>query len=133
MNYPEEVLIKGLISAINTKLPARTVYTIPPKDSSYPYILINQTDMTEVGPKKGNFIYRFEPLIQIIHKDLSTIETLLDDMQEIHELITNASGAITVSGYSVITMDLINTNRTTELYDWGRLDIGLIRPLIELQ
>jgi hypothetical protein len=131
MNYPEEALIKSLISAIETKLPARTVYTIPPKDTSYPYILLNQTDMTEVGAK-SNFIYRFEPLIQVIHKDLSTVETLLDDMQEIHEIITHATDDLTITGYDLIEMSLISTNRTTELYEWGRLDIGLIRPLIEI-
>ena len=131
MNYPESALITGLITAINTKLPARTVYTIPPKDSPYPYIYLSQTDMQEIGSKAG-YIYRFEPLIQVIHKDLSSLTDLLSDMQEIHEIITNGAD-ITVSGYTVIEMNLIMTNRTTELYDWGRLDIGLIRTRIDLE
>jgi len=131
MNYPESALITGLITAINTKLPLRTVYTIPPKDSPYPYIYLSQTDMQEIGSKAG-FIYRFEPLIQVIHKDLSSLTDLLSDMQEIHEIITNGAD-ITVSGYTVIEMNLIMTNRTTELYDWGRLDIGLIRTRIDLE
>ena len=131
MNYPESALITGLITAINTKLPARTVYTIHPKDSPYPYIYLSQTDMQEIGSKAG-YIYRFEPLIQVIHKDLSSLTDLLSDMQEIHEIITNGAD-ITVSGYTVIEMNLIMTNRTTELYDWGRLDIGLIRTRIDLE
>jgi len=131
MNYPESALIIGLITAINTKLPLRTVYTIPPKDSPYPYIYLSQTDMQEIGSKAG-YIYRFEPLVQVIHKDLSSLSDLLSDMQEIHEIITNGAD-ITVSGYTVIEMNLIMTNRTTELYDWGRLDIGLIRTRIDLE
>ena len=131
MNYPESALITGLIAAINTKLSQRTVYTIPPKDSPYPYIYISQTDMQEIGSKAG-FIYRFEPLIQVIHKDLSSLTDLLSDMQEIHEIITNGAD-ITVAGYTVIEMNLIMTNRNTEQYDWGRLDIGLIRTRIDLE
>ena len=129
MNYPESALITGLITAINTKLPSRTVYTIPPKDSPYPYIYLSQTDMQEIGSKAG-YIYRFEPLIQVIHSNLSSLSDLLSDMQEIHEIITNGAD-ITVPGYTVIEMNLIMTNRTTELYDWGRLDIGLIRTRID--
>jgi len=131
MNYPESALITGLITAINTKLPLRTVYTIPPKDSPYPYIYLSQTDMQEIGSKAG-YIYRFEPLIQVIHSNLSSLSDLLSDMQEIHEIITNGAD-ISVSGYTVIEMNLIMTNRTTELYDWGRLDIGLIRTRIDLE
>lgn len=131
MNYPESALITGLIAAINAKLSQRTVYTIPPKDSPYPYIYLSQTDMQEIGSKAG-FIYRFEPLIQVIHSNLSSLSDLLSDMQEIHEIITNGAD-ITVSGYTVIEMNLIMTNRTTELYDWGRLDIGLIRTRIDLE
>ena len=130
MNYPESALLAGLISAINTKLPARTVYSVPTKDISYPHIFINQTDMQELGPKQS-FIYRFEPLIQVIYKDASSLVGLLSDMQEIHEIIKNGAD-ITVSGYSVIAVELINTNRTTELYDFGRLDIGLIRLRIDI-
>ena len=131
MNYPESALITGLITAINTKLPLRTVYTIPPKDSPYPYIYLSQTDMQEIGSKAG-YIYRFEPLIQVIHSNLSSLSDLISDMQKIHEIITNGAD-ITVSGYTVIEMNLIMTNRTTELYDWGRLDIGLIRTRIDLE
>jgi hypothetical protein len=130
MNYPESALLTGLISAINTKLPGRSVYTIPPKDSEYPYILINQTDMRETG-SKGGFIYSFEPLIQVIYKDVSSLVGLLSDMQEIHEIVKNGDD-ITVSGYTTLRVELISTNRTTELYDWGRLDIGLIRLFIEI-
>ena len=131
MNYPESALITGLITAINTKLPLRTVYTIPPKDSPYPYIYLSQTDMQEIGSKAG-YIYRFEPLIQVIHSNLSSLSDLISDMQKIHEIITNGAD-ITVSGYTVIEMNLIMTNRTTELYDWGRIDIGLIRTRIDLE
>ena len=87
--------------------------------------------MQEIGSKAG-YIYRFEPLIQVIHSNLSSLSDLLSDMQEIHEIITNGAD-ITVSGYTVIEMNLIMTNRTTELYDWGRLDIGLIRTRIDLE
>lgn len=131
MNYPESALLTGLISAITTKISGRSVYTIPPKDAAYPHIWISQSDMQEIGSKAG-YIYRFEPLIQVIHKDLSSLTTLLSDMQEIHEIIKNGAD-ITVSGYTVIAVELISTNRTTELYEWGRLDIGLIRPRIDIE
>jgi hypothetical protein len=131
MNYPESALITGLISAINAELPTRTVYTVPPKDSSYPYILINQTFMEQIGTK-DNYIYRFEPLIQVVHKDLSSISPILSDMNAIHQII-KASDELVISGYDVMQCILINTNRTTELYDAFKLDIGLIRARIEIQ
>src|SRR6056297_3280169 len=112
MNYPESAILAGLISAINAKLPTRTIYTVPPQNAVYPYILINQTDMQKIGTKAGKFEYRFEPLIQVIYKDISSISPLLTDMQEIHEIVKNSQD-ITVSGYTVIEMQLINTNRTT--------------------
>lgn len=131
MNYPEAEVIEGLISAINTELPARTVYTVPPKESTYPYVLINQTYMEQTGPK-DKFHYRFEALVQVIHKDLSSITDLLSDMNAIHQII-KASDNLVVPGYDVMQILLINTNRTTEMYDFGKLDIGLIRMRIEIQ
>ena len=130
MRYPESELITGLISAINTELPGRTVYTVPPKESVYPYVLINQTFMEEVGSKAG-FIYSFEPLIQVVHKDLSSIIPLLSDMDAIHGIINN-DDSLVVSGFKTIETQLITTNRTTELYDYGKLDIGLIRTRIDI-
>ena len=130
MRYPESELITGLIAAIGVELPTREVLTVPPKKESYPYILINQTFMEEVGSKNG-FIYRFEPLIQAIHKDLSSIIPLLNDMDAIHKIIKN-DNSLSVSGYNTIEMNLISTNRATELYDFGKLDIGLIRVRIDI-
>ena len=131
MNYPESALLGGLISAINTELPGRTVYTVPPKETTYPYVLINQTYMEQIGPK-DNYIYRFEPLIQVVYKDISSAVDLLTDMNAIHQII-KASDELVISGYDVMQCLLINTNRTTELYDFGKLDIGLIRARIEIQ
>lgn len=130
MNYPEKALLTALVSDIGTRITGRTVSTIPPKDTDYPYVWISQTDMQEIGSKKG-FIYRFEPLIQVIHKDITSLENLLSDMNAIHQLIKNGAD-LTVSGYTVIAVELISTNRMTELYEWGRLEIGLIRPRIDL-
>ena len=131
MNYPESELLTGLIAAINTKIPGRPVYTVPPKDLVYPYILINQIFMSEIGPKNG-FIYKFEPLIQVIYKDQSSKTNLINDMNKIHNFVGNGAD-ITVQGYTVICVELISTNTTEELYDFGRLDVGLIRLNIELK
>lgn len=130
MNYPESALLTGLISAIGSELSGRSVYTIPPKDADYPHILITQTDMQENGSKAG-FIYRFEPLIQVIYKDITSLTNLLSDINAIHGFVKNGAD-ISVSGYTVMRVELVNTNRTSELYDWGKLDIGLIRLLIEI-
>lgn len=129
MNYPEAAILTGLRSAILSKIPTRNVYTIPPKELVYPYIWLSQPFTEEIGSKKG-FIYRTEILIQVIHKDLSSLTPILTDMQKVHEIINNGAD-ISVTGYTVIEMNLINTNRTEELLDSGRLDIGLIRIRID--
>lgn len=131
MNYPESELITGLIAAINSNIPNRPIYTTPPKQLEYPYILINQNYMTEIGSKNG-FIYKFEPLIQVIYKDQTSKLNLIRDMQKIHNFVGNES-VISVQGYTVICVELISTNITEELLDFGRLDIGLIRLNIELK
>ena len=131
MNYPESAILAGLRNSIIAKITGRTVATIPAKEMAYPYIWLSQPFMSEIGSKKG-FIYRMDLLIQVIHKDLSSLTPLLTDMQKVHEIINNASD-ISVSGYTVIEMNLINTNRSVELTDSGRLDIGLIRIQIDIK
>lgn len=131
MKYPEPELIAGLISKINTNIPGRPIYTIPPKDLTYPYILINQIFMTETGSKNG-YIYKFEPLIQVIYKDQSSKINLYDDMEKICNFVKNGAD-ILVQGYTVICVELISCTTTEELYDFGRLDVGLIRLNIEIK
>jgi hypothetical protein len=131
MNYPESAILTGLRNSIIGKITGRPVLTIPAKDTVYPYIWLSQPFMSEIGSKKG-FIYRMDLLIQVIYKDLSSLTNLLSDMQKIHEIINNGAD-ISVSGYTVIEMNLINTNRTVELSDSGRLDIGLIRVQIDIK
>ena len=131
MNYPESAILTALRTAITTKITGRNVYTIPPKSTTYPYIWLSQPFMTEIGSKAG-FIYRMELLIQVVHKDLSSLTPLLSDMQKIHELINNGQD-LTVTGYTVIEMNLLSANRTRELYESMALDIGLIRIQIDLK
>lgn len=131
MNYPESAILTALRTAIVTKITGRNVYTIPPKDTTFPYVWLSQPFMTEIGSKAG-FIYRMELLIQVVHKDLSSLTPLLSDMQKIHELINNGQD-LTVTGYTVIEMNLLSTNRTRELYESMALDIGLIRIQIDLK
>lgn len=131
MNYPESAILTSLRTAIIGKISGRNVYTVPPKNLVYPYVWLSQPFTTEIGPK-GKFIYRVELLIQVIHKDLSSLTTLLSDMQKIHEIINNGADLV-ISGYTVIEMNLINTTRTQELSDAMRLDIGLIRIQIDLK
>jgi hypothetical protein len=125
MNYPLEAIITGLRSAIITKIPGRNVLTVPAKDTEYPYVYLSQPYMYENGPK-SSFIYEVEMLLQVIHKDLTSIKPLLDDMQKIHEIIKNGAD-ITVAQYKVLAVELINSTQTVELLESGRLDIGLIR------
>ena len=131
MNYPLSALLTGLRSSIVAKISGRNVVTVPNKSMSYPYIWLSQPYMVENGPK-GRFIYSVEILIQVIHKDLSDLSALLSDMQKVHEIINNGAD-ISVSGYTVIVTELINTNQTVEMTDSGRLDIGLIRVKVDLK
>jgi hypothetical protein len=131
MNYPVQALMTGLRSAIVTKISGRTVSTVPAKSDQYPYIWLSQPYMIENGPK-GRFIYEIEVLIQVIHREQTSLSNFLSDMQKVHEIINNGSD-ITVSGYTVISTELVNTNQTVELDAIGRLDIGLIRAKFELK
>lgn len=129
MNYPERQILTSLITAIGTAT-GRTVLTIPPKDVSYPYIYLSQGYMSEVG-NKGNYIYSYEFLIQVLHKDLHGIDLLLNDMEDILGLFKKGND-FTISGYSVISTEVISVNRMSELYESFRLEIGLIRAKIDL-
>lgn len=132
MKYPESAILSGLITAINGKISGRPVFTVPPKtDTTYPYIWLSQPYMSEIGSKRG-FIYRMELLIQIVHKDLSKISPMLTDIEKVCEIINNGMD-ITVTGYTVIEMNLINVNRTVELTETGRLDVGLVRVQIDVK
>lgn len=131
MKYPENAILTSLRTAIVTKITGRNVYTVPPKSLVYPYVWLSQSFTQEIGPK-GKFIYRVELLIQVIHKDLSSLTPLLGDMEKIHEIINNGQD-LTISGYTVIEINLLNTNRAENLSDSMRLDIGLIRIQVDLK
>lgn len=131
MNYPVKALLTGLRTAIVGKISGRTVATVPAKTDQYPYIWLSQPYMVENGPK-GRFIYEIELLIQVIHREQTSLNNLLSDMEKVHEIINNGAD-ISVSGYTVISTELVNTNQTVELDSIGRLDIGLIRVKFELK
>ncbi len=131
MKYPENAILTSLRTAIVTKITGRNVYTVPPKSLVYPYVWLSQPFTQEIGPK-GKFIYRVELLIQVIHKDLSSLTPLLGDMEKIHEIINNGQD-LTISGYTVIEINLLNTNRAENLSDSMRLDIGLIKIQVDLK
>ena len=130
MNYPERQLIQGLITAIDSVLPGRAFYTMPPKDAAYPYIYAHDFYWEENGSKK-QFIWSCEFLLEVVHKNLSSKDELLTDTEAILSLIKN-SDDITVSGYNVIETNLVNTNDIQQLEDSYRLDIELIRLKIEI-
>lgn len=131
MKYPVPAIMTGLSSAIATKIPGRTVTEIPTKDLAYPYIWLSQPFVQEIGPKPY-FMYEVEILLQIVHKNLDKMTNLQTDMNSVLDIIKNGSD-ITATGYTVIAVELISANQTTEMTDSGRLEIGLVRMKIILQ
>ena len=131
MNHPKREIIQGLITAINTVLPARTVYTVPPKDTPYPYLYLHEEISEEIGSKE-EYIWECEYTIEVLHRDISSIDDILSDTEAILSIIKNSPDDITVTGYSVIEVNLVNTSQEEQLQNSYRIDIELIRIRITL-
>ena len=131
MNYPKREIIKGVISKIAEVLPSIPVYTVAPKDAVYPYIYLHEFFTEETGSKK-QYIYEVEFLMEVIHKDLSSIDPILENVEDIFAIFKNYKD-IEVEGYGVIEMNMVSGFDREELNESYKLNIEEIRIKITLQ
>jgi hypothetical protein len=124
-------LIKGLIGAINTKIPGRTVYTQIPKGDysdpiTYPYIWISDIFQDEDGPKNG-YMYNLDVLVQIVYSNASSLIPLWDDQDKVLQIIDNGNKFALDDGFEIMDMTLISSDSDEELTNTEKLNIGLVR------
>lgn len=120
------ILLKALVPAIATAT-GRTVYTRAPKDTAtYPYIYISDYYQEENGPK-NSYQYEVDLLIQVLHKDQTSLTAFYDDIDDILGIINNAVPFALDSPYTVMDCRLNNTSTTEYMSEVGVINAGLIR------
>lgn len=119
-------LVKGLVTAINNVLSGISVYTIVPKNVTYPYIYISDIYQNESGPKTSYF-YDYDVLVQVVYKDLTSKTNIYNSVNSILSIINNGTPFTLTDNFKIYSCELLSNNDTQILTDTGILDVGLIR------
>lgn len=127
-----KILLKALVPAIATAT-GRTVYTRAPKDTAaYPYIYISDIYQEEDGPK-NSYQYKIDLLVQVLHKDQTSLDAFYDDIDDVLSIINNAVPFALDSPYTVMDCRLNNTSTTEFMSEVGVINAGLIRVLFRIK
>jgi len=135
MNDIRTILLTALAASLATAT-GRKVYKDMPihleGTKVYPHIAISDVFVQEEGPKNG-YQYNVNVLIEIVHKDLASMATLYNDMNNAMGIINNTVPFSLTGGYSIMDCRL-NTNTTTQASnERGNFDIGIIRLIFRIE
>lgn len=133
MNDPRKSVLKALTVALATAT-GRTVYTKIPKQVTliYPYIHISDVFMEEEGTKL-DYQYKFQILIEVVHKDELSDGSLFDDMNNVCSIINNSVPFALESPYKVMDCRLVSSTQIEVLTDVGMVDVGAIRIVMRVE
>lgn len=92
----------------------------------FPCINISDCYIDEDGPKTS-FQYKANILLEVIHKNLTSLNTLYSDMNKVKSIITNGNPFALDGIHKIIDCILLNSTTTKASIDRGLVDIGLIR------
>ena len=120
-----QILYTPLVAKL-AELTGRQVFTKMPKESVFPYIFLSDFYQKESGPK-DSFQYDVELLIQIRHKELTSLIPLTQDMDNVMSMINNDSPFELQAPFKIEQCTLISSNDTEILTETGTENIGLIR------
>ena len=137
MKDARKQIVKALIDAIAVKIPGITCFTIKPKvvdggNASYPYIYISDIYQLENG-QKTNFMYNYEVLIQIVHKELNTKLNLYSQMSEVVAIIANKRDISLGTEFNLMQIRLVSSSESEILTDTGTLHLGLVRFSLDIE
>jgi len=129
------ILITALTAALATAT-GRKVYGQMPihldGTKVYPHIEISDISIQEDGPK-NNYQYVVNVLLEIIHKNLSSMSTLYNDMNNVKGIINNSVPFSLTGGYNIMDCRLQVDNTTQASKERDNFDIGIIRLIFRIE
>lgn len=131
MRNCKKELLTAFVLALKTAMPTTIIRTKLndfdlSDNSAYPYIYICEVYQNEDGPK--NFYrYPVEVLVQIVYKDLSSLDSLYTKQNSVLGLLTHPKSLTLTNNFELIETELLSSNDTEIKIDSGTLNIGLIR------
>ena len=135
MNDVRSVLITGLKAALATAT-GRKVYGDTPIQLEgtkvFPRIDITDILVTEEGPKNA-YHYTANVLIEIVHKQLTSMATMHNDLNNALSIVNNAVPFTLTGGYSIMDCRLNTSTTTSASVDKQLVDVGLIRLIFRIK
>lgn len=135
MNDVRQTLITALTSSLATAT-GRKVYGQMPihleGTKVFPHILISDISIQEDG-QKNNFQYTVNVLLEIVHKNLASLATLYNDMNNVKGIVNNAVPFTLSGSYSIMDCRLVVDNTTQASKERDNFDIGLIRLIFRIE
>ena len=133
MKDVREILLKGLIPALQTAT-SLSVYTTIPKKASpvYPYIYVSDMYQEENGSKTSKS-YKIDLLVRVIYKDVKSLSGLFGSINNVLSIINNGKPFEIGTQFYIESGTLISSSMTTELIETGKLEIGLVRLLFKIE
>lgn len=135
MNDIRNILITALKSSLATATGRKVYGELPIQlegTKVFPHISISEVFVQEEGPKNA-YHYNANVLIEIVHKQLTTMATLYNDLNNALEVVNNAVPFALTGGYEIMDCRL-NTNTTTKSSIGKDLvDVGIIRLIFRIK
>ena len=129
------ILITALTSALATAT-GRKVYGDMPIQLEgtkvYPHISISDVLVQEEGPKNA-YHYNADVLIEIVHKNLASMSTMHNDLNNALGIVNNAVPFALASPYTIMDCRLNTTTTTKATTDRGLVDVGIIRLIFRIK
>jgi hypothetical protein len=135
MNDIRNILITALKTSLATAT-GRKVYGDMPIQLEgtkvFPHISISEVFVQEEGTKIA-YIYNANVLIEIVHKQLTTMATMYNDMNNALSVVNNAVPFTLTGGFSVMDCQLNTSTTTTASIGKDLVDVGIIRLIFRIK
>lgn len=135
MNDIRSILITGLKSALATAT-GRKVYGDMPIQLEgtkvFPHISISDIFVQEEGPK-NKYHYNANVLIEIVHKQLASMGTMHNDLNNALSIVNNAVPFALTGGFSIMDCRLNTSTTTSASVGKDLVDVGIIRLIFRIK
>ena len=128
-NDPELAFITAFVSSIETATGLK-VYERTPDNVTYPYIY-SEIEVSSESDKE-RFYYNLDVTLQITNRDASNISAILAAKNSVVALI-NKSQSFAVTGYAMLTSEVVGTNRVQRKENDHHYDVQIVRLNYQLQ
>ena len=139
MRDARKEIVGAWITAINTAIPTRKVFTVVPKaeinggtNPPNEYIYISDIYQEENGTKR-RFMYSYELLIQVVYNDIVEKLTMWADVNAILGIITNQRDLVLGNDFDLMQIQLLSSTEEDILTDTGLKNICPIRIKMDIE